>query len=148
MKKTVIAAVFMGLVCAGFSQEARPASNEDVRRLFEVMDMKNIGLQTFDAMIGQMGSLFPNVPPGFLEAFREKLDFSPLIDACIPIYAKYYSHDEIMQLIEFYQSPIGRKTIELTPAITEESMAISMEWALRLSQQLIEAMREKGYLNS
>jgi hypothetical protein len=148
MKKILIAIILTGMAAAGFSQEARPATNENVQRLFEIMEMKNIGLQTFDAMMAQMAPLFPSAPPDFLDAFRANLDFSSLIDAFIPIYAKYYSQDEIIQLIEFYQTPLGRKIIELTPAITEESMAISMEWALRLSQQIIEAMKEKGYLNS
>ncbi|MDR1315784.1 MAG: DUF2059 domain-containing protein [Spirochaetales bacterium] len=148
MKKILTAILLAWVVVWGFSQEGRPATNEDVTKLFEVMDMKNIGLQTFDVMLAQMVQMFPDVPTDFLDAFRENLDFSSLFDAFIPIYAKYYTHDEVMQLIEFYRTPLGRKTIELTPAITEESMAMSLEWAMRVSQQLIEAMREKGYVDS
>jgi hypothetical protein len=148
VKKMFIAVILAAAAVGGFAQEARPATNEDIENLFEVMDMKNIGLQTFDAMLAQMMQIFPDVPSGFLESFRENLDFSSLIDAFVPIYAKYYTHDEVMQLIAFYRTPLGRKTIELTPAITEESLTISMEWALRVSQQLIDAMKKKGYINS
>jgi hypothetical protein len=146
MKKIVIALILTGIAALGFSQEDRPATNEDVTQLFEVMDTKSTGLQTFDAIMTQMLQMFPTVPSDFLNSFRENLDFGSLVEAFIPIYAKYYTHNEVMQLIEFYQSPIGRKSVEVTPAIAQESMSVSMEWAMRISEQMIEAMTEKGYI--
>jgi hypothetical protein len=139
----IIAIILTGTAALGFAQEAPAASNDDIVKLFEITNVKQSGLQTFDAMLTQMMQMVPDVPPDFFDAFRENLDFSSLVDALVPVYAKYYTHDEVMQLIEFYRTPLGRKTIDVMPAITEESMAISMEWALRLSQQMFEALKKK-----
>lgn len=42
-----------------------------------------------------------------------------------PIYAKDYSDKEMLALVDFYKSPLGQKTQEVTPFITQESMAIA-----------------------
>ncbi|RQH10849.1 DUF2059 domain-containing protein, partial [Okeania hirsuta] len=39
-----------------------------------------------------------------------------------PIYDKYFTEEDLQTLIEFYQTPTGRKTIELMPQLFQESM--------------------------
>lgn len=39
----------------------------------------------------------------------------------IPIYDKYYTEDDIKQLTDFYQTPIGKKVISSTPLIIERT---------------------------
>ncbi len=36
----------------------------------------------------------------------------------LPIYGQHYSEDEIIQLINFYRSDLGQKTLQLTPVIS------------------------------
>lgn len=43
------------------------------------------------------------------------------------IYDKYYTDKEIKELIAFYKSPVGKKTIDLTPEIMQESMKLLMQ---------------------
>lgn len=45
-----------------------------------------------------------------------------------PVYAKYLNQNELQQLIEFYDSPVGEKLAESTPLITQESMQIGQEY--------------------
>ena len=44
-----------------------------------------------------------------------------IYDVLIPIYAKYYTHDEVKALADFYTSPLGQKSLEVTPLISAES---------------------------
>ena len=44
-----------------------------------------------------------------------------IYDVLIPIYAKYYTHDDVKALADFYESPLGQKSLEVAPLISAES---------------------------
>ncbi len=44
----------------------------------------------------------------------------------IPVYSKYFEIEELEALLAFYESPAGRKFVEMTPKITEETIQIMM----------------------
>ena len=44
-----------------------------------------------------------------------------IYDVLIPIYAKHYNHDEVKALADFYASPLGQKSLEVSPLISAES---------------------------
>jgi uncharacterized protein len=56
----------------------------------------------------------------FLDKFmaRANAEIPKLLDAAVPIYDKYLSDDEIKGLIQFYQTPLGRKALSVLPQIT------------------------------
>ena len=60
----------------------------------------------------------------------------------IPIYEKHFTHEELKQLIAFYESPIGKKLIKVQPQIMMESMAAGEEWGKKLVQKAMEKLRE------
>lgn len=45
-----------------------------------------------------------------------------IIEAIMPLYGKYYTGDELNDLLEFYKSPVGQKVMEVTPRITRDAM--------------------------
>ena len=49
-------------------------------------------------------------------------DIEYLTDLWAPVYAKHYTEKEIRTLIDFYRSPVGKKTLELSGPINEASM--------------------------
>ena len=51
-------------------------------------------------------------------------DVDTLTDLYAPIYAKYYSKEELLEVIAFWESPVGSKTIEKMPEMTEASYAV------------------------
>lgn len=44
------------------------------------------------------------------------------VERMYPIYAKYYTPEEIRQITAFYKTPTGAKTLAVTPQIINESM--------------------------
>ena len=64
----------------------------------------------------------------------------------IPIYDKYYTEDDIKQLTDFYQTPIGKKVISNTPLIMQESMQAGQSWGQKIGEKVIENLKVKGYL--
>ena len=58
------------------------------------------------------------------EYFTKKFDFDRFVnDVFIPSYAKHFTADELRDMIAFYRTPTGQKTIKVEPQIMAEGMA-------------------------
>ena len=53
------------------------------------------------------------------EKFKELFKVSDIIDRIVPIYNNFYTHEELVKIIEFYESPAGQKVVESTPKIMQ-----------------------------
>jgi hypothetical protein len=63
----------------------------------------------------------------FAERFRalfiERLNFSTIIETVYPpLYDKYFSEEELQQMVSFYRTPVGRKSIEVMPSLMQEAV--------------------------
>jgi hypothetical protein len=66
-------------------------------------------------------------------------DIEFLTDVYAPIYAEHFSEKELQELIDFLESPIGQKTIELTPMLAQSTqMAVQMA-----TQELLPELQKK-----
>src|SRR5713226_328007 len=54
----------------------------------------------------------------FLELFNQRIE-----DVSISVYGKYFNEKELKDLIEFYKSDTGKRSMELTPSLLAESMS-------------------------
>ena len=62
----------------------------------------------------------------FAERFRalfiERLNFSTIIETVYPpLYDKYFSEEELRQMVAFYRTPVGRKSIEVMAPLMQEA---------------------------
>jgi hypothetical protein len=134
---------------AAASSAADPAKAADIRRLMAIVNTEEMAGGLMGAMTEQIRPVVVNsLPPGeyreklvdlFLEKFRSKADMKHLLDLLAPIYDKYLSDAEIKGLIVFYQTPLGKKTLEVMPKVMAESQAEGRKWGEGLGQ---EAMQE------
>jgi hypothetical protein len=69
--------------------------------------------------------------------FRKQLRQQDLIERIIPIYAKYFSNQEIHGLIEFYDSPLGRKVVEFQPTVLLEASKQGEAWGQEIAQRVL-----------
>jgi hypothetical protein len=120
-----------------------PAVRADIEKLMTITGQAQTG--------AQLGMMFSNaflngfkqtqkvVPPRVIEIVREvvnaelvkAVDESDMRDKQIALYARYFTHAEVKGLIAFYESDLGRKTIENMPHLLREGAAIGEEWAKR-----------------
>ena len=77
------------------------------------------------------------------QAFRAasaKVDFGGLLhESFVMIYAKYYTERELEDLITFYSTPTGQKTIDIMDDLMREGMQAGVE---HVSPKIEEVMRE------
>jgi len=146
MKKVSLTLLICSLITIGFSQA--PAKLENIKKLLDITGAGKMGTQLGVTMINNMKPLYKDVPDEFWDEFKKELTTTDWIDMFIPVYEKFYSDDDIKQLIQFYQSPIGKKVISNTPLIMQESMQIGQTWGQKLGEKLVERIKAKGYLSS
>ncbi|MCX7958722.1 MAG: DUF2059 domain-containing protein [Deltaproteobacteria bacterium] len=125
-----------------FSQE-KSAKLKDIRKLMEITGSGNLGMQVLNNMIESYRKMLPNVPDSFWTGFLQEVDANSLVDLIIPIYDRHLTHDEIKDIINFYESPSGRKLIKVLPEITNESMEAGSRWGKEIGAKIIERLQRR-----
>ena len=120
--------------------------NEDILKLLRISGTNEMVEQTWNALITQYQQLLPSVPSVFWFMARENVRFEDLLYDAIPVYAKYYTNNEIKQLISFYESPIGKKMTEVSILMSNDLMLVGQRWGERLGQLIINELTREGYL--
>lgn len=132
----------------------------DIRRLMTVMQMEKTiegmmdGMQNVMKQQATMQVRGDSVKEKAREEIMEKsMDFimsetaamtKTMIDEDLPsIYEKFFSHEEIKDLIRFYESPTGKKLLEITPQMSVEIMNImTTKYMPALNEKMKELMPE------
>ena len=146
MKKTILLAAFFIISFQVFCQQ--PATKENVRTLLELTGSAKLGAIVMENMMNSFKQSLPAVPNEFWQDFKAELKSDTLIDLLVPIYTNHYSNEEILKIIEFYKTPLGKKVIEKTPLIMQESYAVGEEWGKKAAEQVVRKLIEKGYTKS
>lgn len=80
------------------------------------------------------------------EFFAKEIDLDQMIDdIVVPIYDKHFSEAELRELIAFYKTTTGRKTIELMPELMMASMTSFSEKLTPKLQEFFKKMAEEEY---
>jgi len=145
MKKLIfVFAIIIGTSAFGIYGQTK---NDDIIKLLKVSGTDKLADQMMTVIIPQFKQLVPGIPDAFWVKFRQKINIDELLLACVPAYSKYYTHDEIKQLIRFYESPLGKRMVEVTPLITQETMAIGQQWGEKLGQDIVNELIKDGYVD-
>lgn len=72
-------------------------------------------------------------------AFTKELDqiMPSLYDKMAESLMRFYTHDDIKQMNEFYNSPVGKKIQATTPKMTKEMMEVGQQWAMTELQTVL-----------
>lgn len=151
MKKIYAALVICIIVFSGV-YDSYADQYEDTLDLLEVTGSLDIGTQMGTSLAQQMISSLKNArpdidPKAFTIIEEEIVDIiqsemkntNGIVQELIKIYSKHYSHQDIKDLLDFYQSDLGKKLISATPSVVQESMAAGQKWG----QNIIPVIQER-----
>lgn len=130
-----------------------PTKEADIRRLLQLTGAGDLGIQSMTAMESTMRPMITNaLPPGdyreklidlFFEKFHSKVGSATVVDLMVPVYDKYFSDDDIKNLIQIYQTPTGQKLLSVLPKVISESRDAGEKWGEQLGRQcMIEVLAE------
>jgi hypothetical protein len=127
-------------------QKIDPAKEAVIRHLLEVTGGKKMMDQLMTQMFAQVkGSIFKDLPQNergqkitgaFFEKIQAKMKTGDLLEQMIPIYDKYFTEADLQGVIQFYQSPLGQRFLQVMPQISGESMAIGIQWGQKISREI------------
>jgi hypothetical protein len=135
----------------GWAQQAAQVEAEKaaaIRQLLQVTEAAELMVTSIETSMPAQRAANPEIPDVFWEEFAARLrqDVDSFIEVLVPLYDKYLTLDEIRQLIAFYESPLGRRLIEVQPALAAESMVAGQEWGGRLSMEVAADLAKRGII--
>jgi hypothetical protein len=119
------------------------AKLDDIRKLLDMNGGAATAKDTIAQMSGSMARAMPQVPKEFWEEFTKELDPKELVELSVPSYDKYLTHDDVKELVKFYETPAGKKLASAQPKIALESMQAGQQWGMALGQKVARKLQER-----
>lgn len=116
--------------------QATNSKAQKIKHLLELTGSAKIGVQVVHNIIGSYKNYYLDIPQSTWDELLKEINADEIINLIIPIYDKYYTEQEIDELINFYKTPLGQKTIKVLPNITQESMAAGEKWGREIAEKI------------
>lgn len=128
MKKILLATVFMLATHIGTAQVS-DAFKADVKKYLEISGA-NAQMASVKKQILEV------IPPVKQVEFTKEFETSllPLFKAQEDFYTKEFTHDDIKQMIKYYESPAGKKYVQKIQLLDESIGKLSEEWGAQIEQ--------------
>ncbi|MDH5748595.1 MAG: DUF2059 domain-containing protein [Rhodospirillales bacterium] len=141
------------------AQAIEQGKRDDLVKLFFLSGTTRFLDQLPSIMSQQMRGMIKNKVPKISEEHlniineeitREfKSSLSGFLDLMIPLYDKAFSHQEIKDMIVFYETPTGRKLNKILPDLAQAGMALGQQWGgkigRRAGERAAKRIRGLGY---
>lgn len=121
---------------------------ERLKTMFEVSGADKTYQAAIDQMFGMFKQQYDQVPTNTWTQLQDefsKTSISELTLKLTPVYQTHLSLTDIQEIIEFYQTPVGKKFASKTPFIVQESMQVGQQWGQQIGKKFAQKMKEKGY---
>jgi hypothetical protein len=123
----------IAIVCSSLTINAQTDESykADTAKLVEI-----ISADAFQPFIAQ---ILTTIPEESQTAFSEELTatFPGLYAAMAEIYMEEFTHEEIKELISFYETPIGKKIASKSGELSQKGMSIGQEWGVEVQEIML-----------
>jgi hypothetical protein len=145
MRKILFTIIICVFTLSSFTQTA--SKKDKIKNMLELTGSVKLGVQIAQNVISSFREKYTHIDQHFWDELEKEIKPDELINTVIPIYEKYYTEDDIDKIILFYNSPVGKKMIEMTPLILQESMTSGKNWSQQIAEIIIQRLKDKGYIN-
>ena len=133
MKTNILAIAFLVF---GVFTNAQSSKDVKIAKLLETMGSTQAMKTSVEYMINYYKQNNPQISSEYWDNASKHVDYDELVQKLIPVYSKHFTEQEIVDLLKFYNTSTGKKMIEKTPTILEESMEIGRKWGIELAQKI------------
>lgn len=87
--------------------------------------------------------IMQNIPLTKRADFSKEFDASlpALYDKLVKVYMEAYTHDEVKEMLKFYESPIGKKISSSAAEVYKKSTEAGQEWGTDLQSVMMKYMQ-------
>lgn len=126
MKKVLLLVAFVCFSVTMNAQEENEAFKADAQKLVKI-----VSESAFTPVLDQFSSMVSEDQKEALIA-DIKATLPELYAAIAVIYMEEFSHDEIKEILAFYETPIGLKLAAKTGALSQKGMVAGQSWGMKL----------------
>lgn len=153
--RRLLVAVALAACCAPLlaADAGSPEKRAHIEQLMEMTHALELGKQMSSIIVAQMTHVIkatnPRIPQELLDVLPAIVDdvvaenMPSLKERSIALYDKYFSDDEVTQMIQFYSTDLGKKTIRVMPSLMRESMMNGQQWGQSLTPEVMRRVRER-----
>ena len=133
MKKNILAIAFLVF---GVFTNAQSSKDVKIAELLETMGSTHAMKTSFEYMINYYKQNNPQISSEYWDNSLKHVDYNELVQKLVPVYSKHFTEQEIVDLLNFYNTSTGKKMIDKMPVILQESMEIGRKWGIELAQKI------------
>ena len=111
----------------GVSVEAVKAGNVSEEKASLILKLLKLN-GTRERVEENVREVISQTPPETQTQMKAIFDADEILAQLIPVYSKYYTEEDLLRLIEFYNSEIGQKVMEISPHITQEVVETTLQY--------------------
>jgi hypothetical protein len=148
--KNIVLFLFLTLSASAFTFAGQDSNTyeEDLKYLFQINGSQASYQESIKAMIVQLRSQDSDIPNEYWD--KAEVEFvntsvNDLIKMLLPIYRHNLSHDDVLAMIDFYESVAGKRIAQKLPKITTESMQAGMSWGQAIGAKIKADIENKGF---
>ncbi len=148
MKISILTVLLALVTTLSFGQENN-SYRSSLKKLIQISGTEVAYKGALNQMISMFKQKESSVPQEFWDEFSTEVNkngIDQLINLILPIYQKHLTEADLLGLIAFYESPLGKKFADKTPLITQESMLAGQEWGKQIGEEVVNKLKNKGYL--
>jgi hypothetical protein len=122
----------MGVWPAAIAQqtgEIDPAFRADIVRMLHLTVSDQMSETVFQQVKATLQPLMPEAGDDFWDQMKAEIDTDVLNDRLVPVYAEHLTHEDVLGVVAFYESPAGRRYLAAYPQIFTESMQVASQWS-------------------
>lgn len=115
--------------------------------LLGLMDMESLITQSLDQMVQIQAQQNPAIAPyqAEMKAFLSKyMSWASMKEDMAKLYMGEFSEAELNELVKFYQTPVGKKTIQRMPALMQKGAEIGQKRVQEHLPELQAAIQAKS----
>lgn len=118
------------------------------RRLLELQDAGPNIVRELEASLDAQRRSSPNIPEVFWTEFvaRARRDVGQFVESLAPAYASRFTREELVQLVAFFESPIGRRLTEESPELGAAVKQEAYRWGVTLGADIAKDLAEQGVM--
>lgn len=140
------AALLLSVTVAGGARADEKSHRAAIQEFFKIAQMDTLIQRSMDAALNSQIQVNPQLKPyepKMRQFFNKYMSWKSLESDFTAIYMKAFTEDEFKQLLAFYKTPVGKKSLQEMPTLMEQGAAIGVK---RVQEHMpeLQKMLEEG----
>ncbi len=148
LKILVILLLTISIKAQGANKATESSSkDENIIKLLNLVRAYDIPESVVNDIINSYKAMLPAVDSTYWQSLRKEADIDGAIKKLVPVYDKIFTEKEIKELIEFFETPTGKKWVATFGEANDEVIKIFEKWSGEVFKKLNDKMIRDGYVN-